>query len=237
MGVPVIEAPGEAEAQCAQLCKDNLVYAISTEDMDSLTFATPKLVRHLMAPTSQKVAVMEFDHAKVLEGLNMTQEQFIDLCILCGCDYTDKIGGIGPVRALQLIQKHGTIEKVLEALDPEKYKIPDPFPYEEARRLFKEPDVLAGAAVPAIKWSSPDIDGLIKFLVEEKNFTEKRVRDAVERINAAKGKSTQGRLESFFGPAKTVSSGSGIKRKEEPKGKGKKGPANKKGKLGGVGKK
>ena len=234
MGVPIVEAPSEAEAQCAQLCKDGTVYAISTEDMDSLTFATPRLLRHLMAPASQKVAVVEWDHAKILESLNLTQEQFIDMCILCGCDYTDKISGIGAIRALNLIQKHGSMEKILESLDSSKYTIPNPFPYEEARRLFKEPDVLKADAVPPLKWTAPDIDGLIKFLVEEKSFNEQRVRNAVERITAAKGKSTQGRLESFFGPVKTVTSGTGQKRKEEPKGK--KG-ANKKGKLGGLGKK
>lgn len=32
------------------------------------------------------------------------QAQFIDFCILCGCDYAGTIRGIGPVRALQLIQ-------------------------------------------------------------------------------------------------------------------------------------
>lgn len=228
MGVPVIEAPSEAEAQCAQLCKDGVVYAIATEDMDSLTFGTPRLVRHLMAPASQKVAVTEFDYNKVLESLGMTPDQFIDLSILCGCDYTDKIPGIGPVRALTLIQKHGSIEKVLETLSADKYKVPEPFPYQEARQLFKQPDVLTGDALPPLKWSAPDVDGLIKFLVEEKSFNEQRVRSAIERINASKGKSTQGRLESFFGP---VTMTSGTKRKEEPQGR--KG-ANKKGKLGGV---
>jgi len=38
------QAPGEAEAQCAALCRANLVYATATEDMDALTFATPKLL-------------------------------------------------------------------------------------------------------------------------------------------------------------------------------------------------
>lgn len=36
--------------------------------------------------------------------------KFIDLCIMCGCDYVNNIRGIGPVRAVQLIQKHGSIE-------------------------------------------------------------------------------------------------------------------------------
>jgi len=45
--------------------------------------------------------------------------------------------GIGGVRALTLIQKHGTLEKVLAGLDPAKYELPQPFPYDEARRMFK----------------------------------------------------------------------------------------------------
>lgn len=235
MGVPVVDAPSEAEAQCAQLCKEKVVYGISTEDMDSLTFATPKLLRHLMAPAAQKTPVVEIDYDKVLEELQLTPDEFIDLCILCGCDYTEKISGIGPIRALQLVQKHKSIEKILETLDPEKYKIPDPFPYEEARRLFKQPDVLKSDDVAGLlKWTAPDEEGLVEFLVKEKQFEEKRVRSAVARINASKGKSSQGRLESFFGPAKIVSSSGGTKRKPEPEQGKKKGGA-KKGKLGGVG--
>ncbi len=44
---------------------------------------------------------------------------------------------VGPKTALNLVQKHGSMEKVLQSLDREKYPIPEPFPYEEARRLFK----------------------------------------------------------------------------------------------------
>jgi hypothetical protein len=45
--------------------------------------------------------------------------------------------GIGSVKALSLIKKHGTIEEVLAALDTEKYPVPEPYPVEEARKLFK----------------------------------------------------------------------------------------------------
>ena len=67
--------------------------------------------------------------------------QFIDLCILLGCDYCDSIKGIGPKRAIELINKHTAIEKIIENLDKKKYTIPDDWPYGEARRLFKEPEV------------------------------------------------------------------------------------------------
>lgn len=34
--------------------------------------------------------------------------------------------------------------------------MPESFPYEEARRLFKEPDVLHKEAVPELKWTAPN---------------------------------------------------------------------------------
>ena len=58
----------------------------------------------------------------------LLQEQFIDICILCGCDYAGTIRGIGPKRALQLVKEHKTLEKVLESLDKAKYALPEPYP-------------------------------------------------------------------------------------------------------------
>ena len=46
------------------------VWAISTEDMDALTFATPRLVRNMMAAVSQKLPIneYEYDKARPLRG-------------------------------------------------------------------------------------------------------------------------------------------------------------------------
>ena len=41
MGLPLIESASEAEAQCAQICKEGKAFATVTEDMDALTFGTP----------------------------------------------------------------------------------------------------------------------------------------------------------------------------------------------------
>ena len=110
---------------------------MSSEDMDSLTFGAPRVLRNLMTPASAKLPVQEYDYAKVLEELGLTEDQFVDLCILCGCDYAGTIRGIGPKSALSLIRAHGTIEKVLESLDRGKHPVPEPFPFEQARKLFK----------------------------------------------------------------------------------------------------
>ncbi|KAJ0976492.1 hypothetical protein J5N97_018457 [Dioscorea zingiberensis] len=210
MGVPVIEAPGEAEAECAALCKNDKVYAVASEDMDSLTFGAPRFLRHLMDPSSRKIPVMEFEVPKVLEELNLTMDQFIDLCILCGCDYCDSIKGIGGQTALKLIRQHGSIETMLDNINKERYPIPEDWPYQEARRLFKEP--LVSEEPPELKWAAPDEEGIVTFLVNENGFNNDRVTKAIEKIKAAKNKSSQGRLESFFKPAASVSVP--IKRKE-----------------------
>ncbi|KAK9192412.1 hypothetical protein WN944_003102 [Citrus x changshan-huyou] len=216
MGVPVVEAPSEAEAQCAALCKSgqasfSLVYAVASEDMDSLTFGAPRFLRHLMDPSSRKIPVMEFEVAKILEELNLTMDQFIDLCILSGCDYCDSIRGIGGQTALKLIRQHGSIETILENINRERYQIPEDWPYQEARRLFKEPEVVTDEEQLQIKWSAPDEEGLINFLVSENGFNSDRVTKAIEKIKAAKNKSSQGRLESFFKPVANTSAP--IKRK------------------------
>ncbi|KAG0448924.1 hypothetical protein HPP92_027569, partial [Vanilla planifolia] len=180
MGVPVIEAPCEAEAQCAALCKGDMVYGVASEDMDSLTFGAPRFLRHLMDPSSKKIPVMEFEIAKVLQELNLTMDQFIDLCILCGCDYCDSIKGIGGQTALKLIRQHGSIENVLENLSKDRYYVPEDWPYQEARRLFKDPSVIL--ETPELKWTPPDEEGLVNFLVKENGFNHDRVVKAIEKI-------------------------------------------------------
>nr|GMD12025.1 flap endonuclease 1 isoform X2 [Ipomoea batatas] len=173
--------------------------------MDSLTFGAPKFLRHLMDPSSKKIPVMEIEVGKVLEDLELTMDQFIDLCILCGCDYCDSIRGIGPQTALKLVRQHGSLESILENINKERYQIPDEWPYQEARRLFKEPLVLTGDDQPEIKWGPPDEEGLIEFLVDQNGFNKDRVTKAIEKIKAAKNKSSQGRLESFFKPVANTS--------------------------------
>jgi len=45
MGMPLIQAQGEAEAFCAYLARKGKAFATVSEDMDSLTFGSPILIR------------------------------------------------------------------------------------------------------------------------------------------------------------------------------------------------
>lgn len=125
MGVPVINAPCEAEAQAAALARAGAVWAAGTEDMDCLTFRTPIQIRKMTFATAKQSDIQQLDYAKALSGLDITHDQFVDLCILLGCDYCDSIRGVGPKTALKLIREHKCIEEILKHMNREKYGIPD----------------------------------------------------------------------------------------------------------------
>ena len=138
MGVPVLEAPCEAEALAAALAKEGAVYAAGTEDMDCLTFATPILLRKMTFANASKSDIQQMNYAKAIAGLELTHDQFVDLCILLGCDYCDSIRGVGPKTALRLVREHNCIEEILKNLDRSKYGIPPDWIPNETRKKEKD---------------------------------------------------------------------------------------------------
>ncbi|KAF5403556.1 Flap structure-specific endonuclease 1 [Paragonimus heterotremus] len=197
MGVPHINAPGEAEAQCAVLAKSGKVYAVGTEDMDALAFGAPVLLRHLTFSEARKLPIQEFNLSSVLAGLDISMDKFVDLCILLGCDYVDTIRGIGPKKAVELLRKYDTIDGILKNLDPSKYPVPDEWPYEEAKKLFISPEVTDPETIE-IKWLEPDEEGLVEFLCRKHGFNEERIRNGAKKLMKAKNTSAQGRIDNFF---------------------------------------
>ncbi|THV48825.1 hypothetical protein BGAL_0225g00030 [Botrytis galanthina] len=227
MGIPYIIAPTEAEAQCAALARAGKVYAAASEDMDTLCFDSPILLRHLTFSEQRKEPIQEVSLEKVLTGLNMDRKQFVDLCILLGCDYLDPIPKIGPHTALKLIREHGDLETLvawITADKKERYAIPEDWPYQDARELFFKPDVRPADHEDCdFKWEAPDVEGLVKFLVVEKGFSEDRVRSAAQRLTKNLKSSQQARLEGFFKPIpKTDEERANLKRKNDEKNEAKK---------------
>ncbi|CAO3597207.1 unnamed protein product [Absidia cylindrospora] len=198
MGIPYVEAPCEAEAQCAELARAGKVYAAASEDMDTLTFSSPILLRHLTFSEQRKLPIDEVNLEATLAGLDMTMPQFIDLCILLGCDYVETIKGVGPSRAFTMIKEYGSIEKALPHL-PEKLtlNIPTDWKYDEARQLFSKPDVTPGDTFD-LKWEAPDIEAVVDFLVKEKGFSEDRIRKGCEKLTKNLKQATQSRMMDFF---------------------------------------
>ncbi|KAG0144375.1 hypothetical protein CROQUDRAFT_672377 [Cronartium quercuum f. sp. fusiforme G11] len=222
MGIPWVIAPSEAEAQCAELCRGGLVYGAGSEDMDTLTFGTPILLRHLTFSEARKVPINTVNLDKALAGLDLTMERFIEFCILCGCDYVDPLKGVAAKTALKLIKEHGTLEAVVEHLrETSKNPPPEDWPWLEAKELFIKPDVTKAKDVK-LEWNLPDVDGLVEFLVKEKGFDEERVKRGAAKLKAAMNQKQQGRLDGFFKAVPKAPDESSKKRKAEDKKKGEK---------------
>ncbi len=110
-GVPLIQAPGEAEALGSYKRRFGDCVAILTEDTDVLTYNVPIFLSNFDTKTGECDAIYIED---VLESLEFTHDQFIDFCIMCGCDYNPRIPRNGPAAAFSKITQFGSIDKFIE---------------------------------------------------------------------------------------------------------------------------
>ncbi|MBI4406806.1 flap endonuclease-1, partial [Candidatus Micrarchaeota archaeon] len=113
MGIPWIQAPSEGEAQCAFLASQGLCHAAASQDYDTLLFGSPLLVRNLTIAGKRKmrgrlieVKPEEIDLRANLQRLGITREKLIWIGILNGTDFDEGIYGIGPKKALKLVQRN-----------------------------------------------------------------------------------------------------------------------------------
>ncbi|XP_056410890.1 flap endonuclease 1-like [Hyla sarda] len=188
LGVPFIQAPSEAEATCAHLVLKNVAWGAVTEDMDALPFSCHRLIRNLKA--EKKIKVQEYNLDEIWKQLNLSREQFVDLCILLGCDYTSKIKGLGRKKALKMIREYKSIEGIVRVKSQEQ--IPPDFDYVTARRQFLSP-VVAEVNLEDLKWTKPDDDKIRHFLCREKHMREVRVNSVLQKLHPPKKQKTQKR--------------------------------------------
>jgi flap endonuclease-1 len=166
----------------------------------------------MWASEAAKMPILEFSLEKALAGLDLTMDQFVDVCILAGCDYCETIKGIAATTAYKLVKKEGSLAGVLASLDKEKHPVPKDCDYDEVRRLFTAPEVADPASVE-LKWADPDEAGITRFLVEEKGFSSVRVEAGIAKLKKARTSGAQSRMDSFFkvvpGPAAGGAGGGG----------------------------
>lgn len=179
MGIPYIDAPEEADSQLSYLCKENMVYAVLTEDMDILTFGSPKIIRNL---TSSKKTPLEIKLCKVLEKLSLTYDQFIELCILFGCDYCPNLTDVKYNIIFDTYTKFKNVEDTLIDLKSQGYNIPEIFNYKEAKEYFKNVSHNF-VSNEKLKLKKPDNDKIIELLVGKYGLIKYKVINKVIKLN------------------------------------------------------
>jgi flap endonuclease-1 len=203
LGLPVILAPSEGEAQAAYLVKKGDAYAEISQDYDCLLFGVPRMVQNLtISERKKKKDKLAYETVKPqlielrpnLEAMGISQEQLIALGMLVGTDYNvGGIKGIGPKKAIELVRQHG---EDFEALFREvKWGDHFSYPWKDVFRLFKEMPVEEGYS---LNWRDVDYDGVSRLLCGKHDFSGPRVDETLERLKKAQSENSQKGLGDFF---------------------------------------
>jgi flap endonuclease-1 len=185
LGIPWMQAPSEGEALCSYMAKKGDVFAVATQDYDSLPFGAPRLIRNLSITGKKKrgdktvtinpeMLVLE----DVLEKLGINRDQLIILSILVGTDYNPGgVAGYGPKKALELVKEKRTLEETMKDLvwtfEPTAEEIFD---------FFRHPK----PADYEIEFRPINLEAVKKLLCDEHDFSEERVDNAIKKITEKK---------------------------------------------------
>ncbi|MEM3769869.1 MAG: flap endonuclease-1 [Candidatus Bathyarchaeia archaeon] len=203
MGIPWIQAPSEGEAQAAHVVKQGDADYCASQDYDSLLFGALRLVRNVTISGRRKLPgknvhievepeIIELE--QVLKECGITHEQLIDVGILVGTDFNPEgVKGLGPKTALKLIKEYGSLENALPHIKNAEF----PVEPKRIKEIFLYPKVTNNYK---IEWREPEVEGVIDFICRQRDFSEDRVRKALEKMQKGiyklKGKTT---LERWFG--------------------------------------
>ncbi|VVB75907.1 Flap endonuclease 1 [Candidatus Tiddalikarchaeum anstoanum] len=200
MGVPVINAPSEGEAQASHMCFKGDVFACVSQDYDSLLFNSPILIRNLnitgKRKLPQKNIYVNITPEKIvlqdeLNRLGLFHDQLIMMGILVGTDFNPKgIFGIGPKKAYDLVKQYPNFDTLFNNV---KWTF-DISP-KEIFDFFKNPPVTNDYN---LHWKQPNPDKIFELLCDEHNFSKDRVENTLGKLSQLRKKEGQTGLDKFF---------------------------------------
>jgi len=183
MGLPVVQAPSEGEAQIAQMVAKGDLYGCISQDYDALLFGTKRLLRNITVSGRRKVPgkdyyydvkpeMIELD--KSLKAVGIDRQKLVWIGILIGTDFNEKFPKIGPKTALKLVQQHDTFEEIVKETKHEPG-----FDFKEVEGIFLKPSFSKDYS---IKFGMPKKEKLVEFLCEEHDFSKDRVGNSLNKL-------------------------------------------------------
>jgi flap endonuclease-1 len=174
---------GEGEAYASELCRIGYVDYVLTEDMDTMAYQCPKVIRNCIDRSlKRKDIVSVFDYQKLIEDINLTNDKFLDFCILSGCDYCTPPPKLGTVTALKLIRDHDNIKEIIEN---SKYDFSEDY-YEKFQMAKNNFNVFVDKINPSdinLVRGNLDQTKLYHYLVTQIGMSEKRVQNALKKFH------------------------------------------------------
>ncbi|MBD3304718.1 flap endonuclease-1 [Candidatus Woesearchaeota archaeon] len=201
LGLPVVQAPSEGEAQAAHIVHQNKAWAVVSQDFDSLVHGADRLVRNLsIAGRRKKVGSLAYttikpeliDLSKNLNNMGIDQDKLIALAILVGTDYNPSgIKGIGPKTAIKLVREYDDFDDLFAHV---KWDEHNDIPWTDIFYLIKKMKVTDKYN---IGFRTPDKQKIIKLLVDKHDFGAERVEKTLEPVLKEREKKQQKKLGDF----------------------------------------
>ena len=183
LGVPWVDAKAEGEGQAAVMATLGQLDAVATQDWDALLYGTPVLIRNMMTAGNKSHGRIVKAQKIILDDLlsehQLTRAQLIDLAIMIGTDFHPGIKGIGPKTGLKLIKQYSTIEAICAEKDKEL-----PQRLDEIREIFRNHPVNEISNEDLVQ-GPVDVEGLKKFLIDDRQFSQKRFDNAMKLLEEA----------------------------------------------------
>ncbi len=183
MGLPVVQAPSEGEAQIAAMVSAGKLYGCVSQDFDALLFGAEKLLRNIAITGKRKAPGRDFYYEvkpemielqRNLKAMKIDRKKLVWIGIMVGTDFNEKFPKIGPKTALKLAQKHKSFEEITKET---KHK-PD-FDYREIEEIFLHP---ASTKSYELEFGLPEKEEIKGFLCDEHDFSEERVENALRKL-------------------------------------------------------
>jgi len=116
LGIPIVKCKKgvESERVASILCRYDIAAAVYSRDGDCLAHGAPIQIKEVGSLIFNdgigRESFVAVDYHYLLELIELTSEQFTDVCICAGCDYNDNIPGIAFIGSLKYIRNYGTVD-------------------------------------------------------------------------------------------------------------------------------
>ncbi|MDE1856934.1 MAG: flap endonuclease-1 [Candidatus Micrarchaeota archaeon] len=201
MGIPVINAPSEGEAQASYMAMKGLAFAVGSQDYDTMLFGAPDVIRNLTLSGRRKLPrknvyiniepeIMSLQDT--LASLGISRKQLIWIGILLGTDFNEGIDGVGPKTALKIVKECRDLDQVVSHVK-EKYGKEFELDVHEVEELFLNPEV--GDVDPkALEARVPDTASIIEFMCDRHDFLRERIEKYSHLLAGKSAETKQRRL-------------------------------------------
>ncbi|XP_052605303.1 DNA excision repair protein ERCC-5 isoform X1 [Peromyscus californicus insignis] len=218
-GIPYIQAPMEAEAQCAILDLTDQTSGTITDDSDIWLFGA----RHVYKNFFNKNKFVEYyQYVDFHNQLGLDRNKLINLAYLLGSDYTEGIPTVGCVTAMEILNEfpgrgldpllkfsewwHEAQNNKKVAANPQDTKVKKKLRKLQLTPGFPNPAVADAYLRPVVDdsrgsflWGKPDVDKIRDFCQRyfgwNKTKTDESLFPVLKQLNVQQ---TQLRIDSFF---------------------------------------